>query len=424
MALPPRQWRNYLPNWARAQIRGAIELLPAQIQQYLPAPDIRRTIREHPEDRDALDPGWHERVGAPAPTPEESRHRSTYIELEKAFAEHGFDYLTPRERARRVNARGQLAGFLFDSLIEPEQVSQALYSGINAEDRTRERLVEAMRRRAQAARNHVDLNPLFPENINHDFVNANNNFIRRTHSDYADTAASGAWDARPEEGRPIPFHLTEELFVLIGRIHRSVITDETYHTLPDLGPVAVPGEGDPISFEPFEEGEPLLIIQTGEHRFIFKRATLEELLNTSSLEFEPLINPFTEQIITLENLRRGTASLRYITDEVYNALQNLGAVRVPVEDDPIAFEPFVDGEPLLIIQTGEHMFYFKRATLETWLNNLHRNGEPLTNPSTRQIITIENLRRGTARIGNTGGRRRTRRVRRSTTRRLARRAHH
>ena len=339
-----RQWRNYLPNTVRAGIRGAIERLPAPVQGLFPAPDLRRQIRAAPERRDTLDPEWRIRVGAPH-APADIASRRQYIELEKALSRAGNQSASQRVRERKENQRAQLAAALYDSVFEGQDVYTQLYTGyedVNDRNEVRENLIHAMTGRMSAAMEHTDLTPLFPENL-HFEPDPEGEALEM----YGIRGALGILDAW--EGRPLPFGVPPALFPLVGRIH------------------------------PVEE----------------------------HFNFQP-------------------APVVPINDAIYNDLPNLGAVRVP-EEDPILFDTFDADEPLLIVQEGTRSFYYKRRSLQGWLNMRIQNREPLTNPATGLVITMDNLRRGTALVGNAGGRRRARRTRRrkrrSTTRRSGRRAH-
>ncbi len=342
---PRRQWRNYLPNTVRAGIRGAIERLPARVQGIFPAPDIRRQIRANPEQRDVLDPEWRTRVGAPE-APADLLARRQYVELESEFANGLFldeavvNILDePEDKEIRKNRRAQLAAALYDSTFEGDGVYDQIYTGINPDERNDRTLINAMRARLQAALEHVDLSPLLPDNLNF----GPPGLFRMIDSDRYRRRAE--WRGlRATVGWPLPYGIPLALFPLVGQLPEGYV------------PVA-----------------------------------------------------------------EAVAPLTFINDTTYAALPDLGAVRVP-EEDPISFEAFENGEPLLIIRVGEHNFFFKRETLEGWLNSRLQSHEPLTNPSTGLVITQDNLRRGTALVGNAGGQRRARRTRRMKRRSTIRRS--
>jgi len=304
--------RGMLPNAMRREIRTGIERLPALLQAIFPAPDIRRPIRMTPERRDEIDPEWRQRAGSPAPTPADIERRIQYIELEKAFAEYSFPDLSDFELSTRIHQRAQLAALLFDSRIEGIPLSQAIYTGVHRDDTgDEEGLIGAMLARADAIRNGRNLNPLLPEHIV--FGDGPDDIVS-----YSQLASKGHLENQ--------YNIPADLFGFVG---------------------------------------------------------FAGLANAAGADPQP-----------------------EITDAVYNALPVISPNPVPVSgDDPIMFEEFVNGEPLLIVVVDGHNHYYKRASLETWLNP--RRGS-WTNPATGLPITIQALRRGTAQVSATGGVRRRR----------------
>jgi hypothetical protein len=253
--------------------------------------------------RDGFDFGWRERNGRPAPTVPELHARLTYVFLEGQFAvseyQAEFAYIdnernvtdTPQVRERR-SQRMQLAGYLFDSLIEPEVISRNIYSGIRPDELADNDLVRKMRERAQSALAGQDLAPLLPSRITLD-----------DQETYARDASRGRLVGR--RGFVTPYNIPTRLFSLVGTF--ADIID--YNTLTDVGEINIPNSvDDGITLENFVNGEEVVLIQNPSPvPHVFKREPFIAFLNNRFDHGQPFANPLTNEVITDADLRRGTA---------------------------------------------------------------------------------------------------------------------
>jgi hypothetical protein len=432
--------RDYLPNVVRSGIRSVISTLPERAQRFLPAPDPRRLIRADPTLRDELQPGWR----GYEPTAAQIAARTNYIEFEAALATVAIRQ-DPIWSTRGVvsflmedvdNAPGgrifesisfvrNLAALNFDVLVNgsPDMVriTREIYSNAaNPFDkytydwfptfiRSPGELILAVRSRSSF----VFFNPLLvqdraaysrlvPRDIPTNYEYALNALLRR----YRYTRG----DIIPAFFAEIPAFCA----ALIGKYKMPL-----YAALPDRGAMEVTGI-DFMTHAPFVEGEEIYIIQReGGPPSFFKRAPLEEWFRSPDVMDLPwLINPQTEEVITVANISRGIAHLLGPLPPLAERLAtrpDRGAVPIPPSTtNSIEFRDISNGDPLILIEapdaTGANRQYpFLREGLLPWLQQLETEGRPLRNPTTGLVITLENLFRGTAQVVATGGARRRRR---------------
>lgn len=328
--------RGLLPNLFRNEIRRGINTLPQAAQRIFPSPDIRRQIRQNPSERDTLDPEWRVRATAAAPTPEDIRRRQDYLTVEERLAYRGNPHLDAMSKEALSKLRQNVAAFLYDSNIEGEAASRRIYSSPGsgfAEEIADRALIDAMRARANAAFQGVNLSSLNPDRLIHPW-----NHTQK--EEYAQRAQKR--EIRARVGLPIPFNIPPDLFQYVGIMleappapaapaqnNAAVIQAQeaafaaaaaaagaappaapgllNYNSLPNNGNVTVSGN-DPVDFEEFENNQNLMIVTGADgHRFIYKRSSLLPWIHNQQSQGFALTNPLTGAPLSLPNIRRGRA---------------------------------------------------------------------------------------------------------------------